>query len=237
MRKISAFLIFFILIGVLAAVPTGASAEEHPIKEKVFITYGTGSGEGTDQYDVFSYNGIHWWDGPYTGGIPANGIKYYVNPSGAPAGAIDAVKAAFETWDAQVAIELFNDDVGQISKVAGNRYDGKNVVSWGTLRVGVVAVCYIWYYSGSLEIVEFGIVFNKLYAWGIDPDGEGGTTINAFDIQNVATHEAGHTLSLNDLYMKEASELTMYGYTSRGETKKRSLGLGDKNGVQYIYGA
>jgi len=235
MRKLSAFLMFFILVGVLAAVPTAASAEEHPIKEKVFITYGTGSGAGTDQYDVFSYDGLHWWDGPRTSGVPATGVKYYVNT--ASAAVKEAVKASFETWDAQVTVELFDDNVEQISKAAGNRYDGKNVVSWGALRPGIVAVTYIWYYSDSLEIVEFGIVFNKLYAWGIDPDGEGGTTINAFDIQNVATHEAGHTLSLNDLYMQEASELTMYGYTSLGETKKRSLGLGDINGVQYIYGA
>jgi len=235
MRKLSAFLMFFILIGVLAIVPTGASAEERPIKEKVFITYGTGSAEYTDQYDVFSYDGLHWWDGPHTSGVPATGIKYYVNT--ASAAVKEAVKAAFETWDTQVTVELFNDNVEQISKVAGNRYDGKNVVSWGALRLGIVAVTYIWYYSDSLEIAEFGIVFNKLYAWGIDPDGEGATTINAFDIQNVATHEAGHTLSLNDLYMKEASELTMYGYTTIGETKKLSLGLGDINGVQYIYGA
>jgi hypothetical protein len=36
--------------------------------------------------------------------------------------------------------------------------------------------------------------------------------------------------------MDEACELTMYGYTSIGETKKQSLGLGDINGVKYIYG-
>jgi hypothetical protein len=230
MRKLSAFLMLFILIGVLAAVPMAASAKEHPIKEKVFITYGTGAGAYTDEYDVFSYDGLHWWDGPRTSGIPATGIKYYVNPSGAPSGAIGAVKTSFETWDAQVTVELFNDAVEQISKVAGNRYDGKNVVSWGALRPGIVAVTYIWYYSDSLEIVEFGIVFNKLYAWGIG-------VATAFDVQNVATHEAGHTLSLNDLYMNEACELTMYGYASIGETKKQSLGLGDINGVQYIYGA
>ena len=69
------------------------------IKEKVFITYRTGEGAGTENYDVFSYDGIHWWDGPRTAGILVTGIKYYVNPSGAPAGAITAVKAAFETWD------------------------------------------------------------------------------------------------------------------------------------------
>jgi len=235
MRKLSAFLIVFILIGVLAAVPM-ASATPSNIKAAISYTlYGEGTDPYTDQYDLFSYDGLHWWDGPYTNGIAATGIKYYVNTKSPDV--VAAVKAAFETWDDQVTVELFDDNAEMISKVAGNRYDGKNVLSWGALRPGIVAVCYVWYYSGSLEIVEFGIVFNKLYAWGIDPDGEGPTTINAFDIQNVATHEAGHTLSLNDLYMSEASELTMYGYTSIGETKKQSLGLGDKNGVQYIYGA
>lgn len=239
MKKLFTYLMALILIGAsaLVLVPI-ASATPSNIKVATFYAlYGTGEEAGTDQYDVFSYDGIHWWDGPHTSGIPATGIRYYVNPSGAPSGALEAVKAAFETWDAQVEIELFNDNVETISRVAGNNYDGKNVVSWGRLRRGIVAVCYIWYYSDSLEIVEFGIAFNSLYAWGIDPDGEGPTTINAFDIQNVATHEAGHTLSLNDLYMDEARELTMYGYTSRGETKKRSLGLGDINGVKHIYGA
>jgi len=237
MRKISAFLIAFILIGVLAAVPM-ASATPSNIKVAIsyILYYGEPLGtEGTDTYNITDYSGIHWYDGPHTNGIPSNGIKYYVNTKSSAI--VAAVKAAFETWDAQVKVELFDDNVEMISKVAGNRYDGKNVVSWGSLRRGIVAVCYIWYYSDSLEIVEFGIVFNNLYSWGIDPDGEGPTTINAFDIQNVATHEAGHTLSLNDLYMAEASELTMYGYTTIGETKKRSLGAGDAFGVHLIYGA
>ena len=85
-------------------------------------------------------------------------------------------------------------------------------------------------------MIEFDIVFNTYYSWGIDPDGEGGVTINEFDIQNVGTHEAGHTLVLEDLYVWKHSELTMYGYTTEGETKKRSLGLGDMLGVQKLYG-
>ena len=236
-KRLFTFLVLSMMIvaSIGIAVPVSASGE-HVIKEKVFITYGTGEGAGTENYDRWDYSGIHWHDGVRTNGVPTTGIKYYVNPSGTTVGAIAAVKAAFETWDCQTGVELFG-TVGLISKVAGNKYDGKNVVSWGVLRVGVVAMATIWYWSDTLEIVEFGIVFNKLYAWGIDPDGEGPTTINAFDVQNVATHEAGHTLSLNDLYMNGASELTMYGYTSIGETKKQILGLGDIHGVQYIYGA
>jgi len=237
MKKYFAFLMACILIGgsSLVSVPA-ASATSQDIKVAIYYTlyYGEPLGEPyTDAYNVTDYSGIHWWDGPHTDGIPATGIKYYVNTKSLAV--VGVVKAAFETWDAQVTVELFGDYVEMISKVSGGKFDGKNVVSWGALRPGIVAVTYIWYYSDSLEIVEFGIVFNKLYAWGIDPDGEGSTTINAFDIQNVATHEAGHTLSLNDLYMDKACELTMYGYTTIGETKKQSLGAGDIFGVHLVY--
>ncbi len=236
MRKhLGVLMISIVIFGALTLVAT-ASALPSSIRLAVSYTlYGTGANPHTDQYDRWDYDGVHWWDGPRTNGIPISGVEYYVNTK-SPA-IVVAVKAAFETWDARVAIELFDDNVKMISKGAGNRLDGRNVVSWGALRPGIVAVTYIWYYSDTLEIVEIGMVFNKLYTWGIDPDGEGPATINAFDIQNVATHEAGHTLSLNDLYMSEATQLTMYGYTSPGETMKRSLGLGDINGIHHIYDA
>ncbi|MGQ9468217.1 MAG: matrixin family metalloprotease [Nitrososphaerales archaeon] len=241
MKRTFALLIISVLISssIFTIVPVASPTPS--IELAVFYELmGTGEYPYTDKYDRWDYDGIHWYDGLYTDGIPKGGIKYYVNPSGvriSSSSVIEAVKKAFEKWDDQVTVELFNDSVETISKVSGSGYDGKNVVSWEYLRPGIVAVAYVWYYSDTLEIVEFGIVFNKYYTWGIDPDGEGPRTINAFDIQNVATHEAGHTLMLDDLYMNEAKELTMYGYTSRGETKKQSLGLGDINGIKYIYGA
>src|SRR3989339_43583 len=132
-------------------------------------------------------------------------VTYSVNTKGAPAGAIIAV----------------------------NRYDGKNVISWGRLGRGIIAQTTVWYYTTTLEIVEFGMVFNTAYKWGIDADGEGSayTLTNAFDVQNIATHEAGHTSMLDDLYMPETSALTMYGYGSYGQTYAISLGAGDVNGI------
>jgi hypothetical protein len=52
----------------------------------------------------------------------------------------------------------------------------------------------------------------------------------------VATHEAGHVTGLDDLYDDVYSELTMYGYTHKGETIKISLGIGDMHGCQALYG-
>jgi hypothetical protein len=55
-------------------------------------------------------------------------------------------------------------------------------------------------------------------------------------VQNVATHEAGHALFLDDLYLWKTAELTMYGYVGYAEIKKRTLGVGDVLGIQKLYG-
>lgn len=202
------------------------------VREKTFITYyGEDLGEeGTDSYNVYAYSGIHWRAGTT--------VTYSVNIKGAPSGALAAVAAGFETWDAEIDDRLFNDNVATASvKLAGNKYDGKNVVSWGRLGRGIIAVTTVWYYPSTMEIVEFGMVFSTAFKWGIDLDGEGKDTtlVNAFDIQDIATHEAGHTLMLDDLYMPEAGALTMYGYGDFGQTHARSLGVGDISGVTAIY--
>jgi hypothetical protein len=205
---------------------------EDTLREKTFITYyGTPLGiPGTSTYNVYAYSGIHWANGKV--------VTYSVNPKGAPTNAIIAVKNAFETWDEEIGDRLFNDDVQVASlKLAGNKYDGKNVVSWGRLGRGIIAQATVWYNSRTSEIVEFGIVFSTAYKWGIDTDGEdsGYTLIGAFDVQNIATHEAGHTLMLEDLYMSGASALTMYGYGDYGETYAISLGVGDISGIKAVY--
>jgi len=235
MRKTAAFWLTLILTLSFAVQLASTYTNATSIKMATcVILMGTGKNPYTDQYDIFDYTGRY---------LPILPVRYYVNPSGSrltTTSVIAAVKASFEAWDSAVdtiikKVELFNDNV-QLTTLYGSRYDGKNVVSWGRLNSGILAVCYAWYYSYSGVIVEFGIVFNTLYAWGVDPDGEGGTTINAYDIQNIGTHEAGHTLSLGDLYSGAAQGLTMYGYGAKGETKKRSLGYGDIHGVRFIYG-
>jgi len=244
LKKIALSGLLLILI-VSIAVPLASAQVFNVVEATFFLYYGTGVGGGTDQYDLFSYDGIHW----STSAVAA-GVKYYVNPKYSGVGSaatVEAVKAAFGTWDA--AVDEYHEEWMQegyhvgidlyvyvgTTGLSGSRYDRKNVVSWGSLRVGILAQTTVWYYSGTKEIVEFGMVFNRLYKWGIDPDGEGGTTINAFDIQNIATHEAGHTLMLGDLYKGPSSQLTMYGYGSKGEVIKRTLGYGDIHGAQHIY--
>lgn len=209
------------------------SAYPETIREKTFITYYGDPivGDGTENYNVFAYSDIHWKTGTQQ-------ILYYINTQGAPIEAAAAVKAGFEAWDVEVnSLNLFTDNPSTIIKVTGGKFDGKNVVSWGRLGKGIIAQTTVWYNTQTKEIVEFGMVFSTAYKWGIDPDGEAGVTLTkAFDVQDIATHEAGHTLMLDDLYMPEANKLTMYGYGSYGDTFARSLGVGDKMGISYIYG-
>ena len=83
--------------------------------------------------------------------------------------------------------------------------------------------------------LDFDMIMNSLHKWGIDPDDEGSLTIREYDVQNIVTHEVGHVVGLADLYDETNSELTMYGYGRKGETKKISLEIGDILGCQELY--
>ena len=56
------------------------------------------------------------------------------------------------------------------------------------------------------------------------------------DLQNIAVHELGHSFGLADIYSSSCAEVTMYGYSTEGETKKRTLEQPDITGIQKLYG-
>jgi len=95
---------------------------------------------------------------------------------------------------------------------------------------GYVAANYHWVSGGNMS--ESDIVFNEAYTW----NSTGIPTSSQMDIENIATHELGHTLCLEDLYGGAHSTKTMYGYVSNGEYNKRTLHSDDIAGIQAIYG-
>jgi len=254
-RVLSLALIAALVIGLAGpAVATAKPAEPgKPISPKVleavFIHYehpGKGKPpplpEEPKVYDYYLLLGPKWDLGKH----PA-GVSYVINPSGAPAGAELQVKAAFEAWDDATAAELFNNSPLIDINSWWGRLDGKNNVSWQVIADGtVIAATWIWYIdkdgSGTMtdgdEMQETDIVFNASQRWGIDLDGEGTAykLKNMFDVRNIATHEVGHVVGLDDLYETKYSEITMYGYSSKSETKKISLAIGDTNGTRRLYG-
>jgi len=165
---------------------------------------------------------------------------YYVNGNvnlitgGDP---VAAVNAAVEAWDGVTATDLFT-YAGTTSE-SWYAEDGQNTISWVKfLPRDYIAVAVMWYDDTAQPwlIYEFDIVFNTFHSWGIDPIKEDKNTIRGFDIQNIATHEFGHPVGLDDLYDSLYRELTMYGYSSKGETQKCSLEEGDVAGAQSLYG-
>jgi len=98
----------------------------------------------------------------------------------------------------------------------------------------VIAITIVWGIFGGpspfRELVEWDMVFDDVdFDWSAT--GESGK----MDFENIATHEIGHSVGLDDLYSDECSEQTMYGYAVNGETKKRTLEDGDINGVYQLY--
>ncbi len=220
-----------ILIAALLLV--GAAGAVKPVKEPVdkvvLIHYKDGvASRPAPVLDAASFKllGMKWKSFP---------VDYVVDPSNDDqvSGDVTAsVTESFATWDAATSRDLFGDGGAPTmgSQVAQN---GENVVFWGSMgeaNSNIIAMTSIWYTRKTKEFVETDIQMNDDLAWGI---GIG----DAYDIQNIATHEAGHVCGLADLYGPRDTGLTMYGYGAKGEVKKRSLEAGDIAGLQKLYGA
>lgn len=191
------------------------------------------------------------WEDPTGGGT---GIPYYVDPGFSTrkspgltqAAAVSAIDAGFAAWEAASDAGLNYTNKGAIKKVAANKLDGRNVIQWRGLNSTAIAVTYVWYYTSTGYIAEVGMIFNNNYSWayteptGIDPlilydDPDNSGVAGRFDVRNIATHEAGHTIMLDDLYDPSTADLTMHGYGAYAELKKDTLGYGDVLGVQAAY--
>ena len=182
---------------------------------------GGGNGDGSDpatdcDSDKFAATG--WsWSTPYAA---------YASDHAA------VFDAAAQTWEDAAGADIFAGVIAGRPGVAGV-YDGENQFDFVDLGSGgTIAVTTTWYYTSSGQAVESDARYNTHYAWGTS--GAGGE----MDVQNIATHEIGHTFGLDHPNgpPHKIGCLTMYAYGSAGETAKRSLGDGDILGIQALYG-
>ncbi|MCX6924292.1 MAG: immunoglobulin domain-containing protein, partial [Verrucomicrobia bacterium] len=162
---------------------------------------------------------------------PVRNVSYLINESSGPSGASAAIQAAMNTWST-VSGATFQFTSGGSTSGSGGSRDYQNICSFGYLGTdGTVAQNSFWANATTGVESESDIVFNTYYSWSVT--GAAG----AFDLQNIATHELGHALSLDDLYGGSDTEKTMYGLVSPGETKKRTLDSDDIAGIVYLYPA
>lgn len=109
--------------------------------------------------------------------------------------------------------------------------DGKSIVGFGTLPSGIVAYTCTWYSSDAAT--ESDARLNSAYYRWVTDEGSG--CQYAFNVDNIMTHERGHTFGLKDVYDSAHAELTMYGYSSPCKKNKETLALGDMRALNDIY--
>ncbi|MBI2941198.1 MAG: matrixin family metalloprotease [Chloroflexi bacterium] len=178
---------------------------------------------------AFIRGGIRWQSFP---------VRYRVlnAPGGVSLGdAAAQVEAAFETWDAadDVTANFFQRETNAGVAVQGTvRWD-----SLGTGPTAPIAVTGVGISRGSKSIVAFEVILNSDLSWAIFPFAECALAAgpNAFDVQNIVAHEAGHVVGLDHVKNREGALLTLYQYSQVRETYKRTLGPGDVAGIRALY--
>jgi hypothetical protein len=160
----------------------------------------------------------------------------YVTAAGTPAtigNAVGTFQAAFNAWKAAASTApTINVVSGGTAKqpTANHRYE----LMFANLGGRTLAVTYTWRWSTGEY--ESDTVFSKAVPWFQAP-GEGTGCVagsTAFDLQNTATHEFGHTYGL--AHVSNAPFNTMYPSATLGETYKRSPESGDAAGIHALYG-
>lgn len=163
-------------------------------------------------------------------------VNYAINPANSQGLSEPFVTLALsisaETWDTATSKELFN-DVYDIDYTAQyGTQDFKNSIAFGDYpNNNVIAVTSVWFTRVGKKIVEFDQLYNTRFNWG-----DATADVTKMDLQNIATHELGHAVGMNDIYSTTCSAVTMYGYSNYGETQKRTLEQPDIAGLQKIYG-
>lgn len=229
------------LVFLLTFVPSAISPQ---IEKVVFVDYyrrshtgGDSSGDPspcnvTSDRSSKIAGGIRWTSFP---------VLYYINASNSgidPADAKAAVVNAFNTWDAE------EHPAGDFFAEAASATEANIVVRWEFIdgEGGVLAQAAISFNPRFKEIVSAEITFDSGDAWRVlttlacdEQDLEGDTLV--FDIENVAAHEIGHAIGFDHVNDMGSIYNTMYTYVLwEGETHKRTLGDGEKKGLEELYG-
>jgi Matrixin len=177
----------------------------------------------TESADYSLENGGARW---FTG----SGVEYAIAGTQPIANANSAVTAGVATVDGFITTRSFTrkDATTQTNPCTGSA----STITWASIDGpgNIVAATGFCYVVATKEIVGFTMTIDKDESWSIVNNPT--TTL---DVQNTVTHEFGHAAGLGHVHAPKDGCLTMYPYVALGETQKRTLGLGDKLGMQVLY--
>lgn len=144
--------------------------------------------------------------------------QYYVYPNcGDLSGEEYDVDASGDEWGDVTASDFYFQYLGTRSWPYQSD-DDINMVYWEDLDAGIGGLC--WRYLLSGDIVGFDILLNTDITW------------TSAKIRDIATHEFGHVLRLENLDISPDGGQTMYTPTHTGAD---SLEFGDESGLIYLY--
>jgi hypothetical protein len=111
-----------------------------------------------------------------------------------------------------------------------NAPDGYNVVGFGRLPRGVLAVTCFWTRGG--KIVEADMMINNRESWALSLRHCNSQVM----LEATVTHEAGHVFGLDHVGERRHGRLTMSPYIDGlCENNEATLGLGDMLGLEALY--
>jgi Matrixin len=182
-----------------------------------------GSPVATSEGDDFKLEtgGLHW--------VSGGTVEYKISGTEPVTGGNTAIEAAEATVDGFITVRTFahNDATTQTNPCTGSA----NTVEWAPIdgAGGTVASTSVCFDLRTKEIVGFAMTIDNGEPWSI------GASPSALDVQNTVTHEFGHVAGLDHVHPWKDGCLTMYPYVALNEIQKRTLGLGDKLGMQDLY--
>jgi hypothetical protein len=179
----------------------------------------------------------------------ANAVRYFVRDAGVSGVSAsqfrDAVTRGFTTWQ-DVETSSVGFEFGGFVSARPLDQDDANVIGFenrADLERTLASTSFL-IDTRSGEILESDIFFNSSFQWSVVPGGEPGR----FDVQSIATHEAGHFLGLGHSSLGEteaipsggrrlisaASVMFPIAYSS-GNVIDRQLQADDIAGVSDVY--
>jgi uncharacterized protein (TIGR03382 family) len=178
----------------------------------------------------------------------ANKSKLYLDASleKLGPGAREAVQLGFGTWLGSGAkLPNLSFDSTNGAKF-GQDPNGKSEISYGPITLkgheNDLALTVTFSDPKTGEVIEADMIFNSAHPYGLLPYQAAAGAMTAddmercekkYDLQSIATHEAGHFFGLGEDY--DSTIATMYYTTGRCETNKRILQGSDETTMDALY--
>lgn len=183
------------------------------------------------------------WNGTYRWTMRPTGMPGYLGAYGPVRDAVRAAAHAVDQGDNSCGLigdlALSQRYSGETTRDAGINADGtcgerdeRNVVAFGRLDGGLLALTCLWWSKG--RTVESDVrISDAPNMFTLNP---GAGCSGSWDLQGTLTHEFGHVFGLGHVSYAEHGELTMSDGLPACSANFRSLGLGDYQTLKGQYG-